>query len=405
MRIRECTAVVLSVLIALAAYGDLCHGQSEVVVFGPRQYEKPKGGPVSYTETFPGIQGIDYTLSVQSGQDGLNEVKNVSVSINGTEVLDSSNLRKCNPASVIVKGQPENIIKVVLKGQGGNFVTLKIGAQPLNISITSPSSGESIAGPEIAVRGRLVHLLGNEAGVTVNGLGANVYGNEFFVNHVPLTAGANTLTARAADAAGNSAVAAITVNAADAAGGVRLRSNMESGMAPLAALFSVSASGVTPASYRLDFEGDGVIDYTGSDAENIVHTYPTAGIYYPKLEVVDNQGNSYSSAITLTVYSKEEITALLRRKWEGMRDALKNGDVEGAVAYFTERSKDRYRMVFEALRDQLPQIVDTFTEFNIRKLYENYAEYVVVANEGGKLYAYPGMLQKDGSGIWKFKDF
>ncbi|MEK6582532.1 MAG: hypothetical protein AABZ25_09130, partial [Nitrospirota bacterium] len=114
----------MSIFIIILINTGISFAQSDYFIFGPKQYDKPKGSPVTYTDTFPAYMGINYTLWVQSGQDGLNEVKNVSVSINGTEVLDSSDLRKSNPSTKTISLQPNNTIKVVLKGKGGNFITV-----------------------------------------------------------------------------------------------------------------------------------------------------------------------------------------------------------------------------------------------------------------------------------------
>lgn len=398
-------AIILSIFIISLVDTGISFAQSEYVVFGPKQYDKPKGSPVTYTDTFQAYMGINYTLWVQSGQDGLNEVKNVSVSLNGTEVLDSSDLRKSNPSTKAISLQSNNNIKVVLKGQGGNFITLKVLAPSLNITITSPSAGEIISKPEIMVKGNIINFTGNETGVTVNGKVANVYGNQFVANNVSLVEGVNTITVAAKDTANNTATASVTVNAVTTGSYVKLSSNIESGIAPLTANFSASASNFTPVSYQMDYEGDGVVDYTGTTFENISHTYTTEGIFYPTITVTDNQGNSYSDTIAITVLNKTAIDALLKGKWEGMKGKLKNQDTEGALGYFVERSKEKYRQVFEALKNQMPVIIETFIEFNIIDVYGNAAEYEIVANENGVLYSYPGMLIKDENGIWKFKDF
>jgi len=88
-----------------------------------------------------------------------------------------------------------------------------------------------------------------------------------------------------------------------------------------------------------------------------------------------------------------------------MKEALEKGNIDGALEFFIERSKERYRSIFEALKDQLPVIMGTFIEFNIVNVFKNIAEYEIVANEGGVLYSYPGVLIKNGNGIWKFRDF
>ena len=105
------------------------------------------------------------------------------------------------------------------------------------------------------------------------------------------------------------------------------------------------------------------------------------------------------------VLNKTAMDSLLRGKWDGMREELVNGNIEGALEFFIVRSKDRYRGIFEALKDQMPAIMGTFIEFNIDNIFENIAEYEIVANEGGVLYLYPGILIKNGNGIWKFRDF
>jgi hypothetical protein len=155
----------------------------------------------------------------------------------------------------------------------------------------------------------------------------------------------------------------------------------------------------------MDLEGNGSIDYTGTTFENIGATYPTEGIYYPTVTVTDTQGITYSDTIAIVVLNKDQLDALLKGKWEGMKGALSQGNIGGALNYFIENSKERYRMVFEALKDQLPVIVDTFIEFNIVNLFDYTTEYEVVANENGIFYSYPGIFVKDIDGIWRFKDF
>ena len=303
-------AIILSIFIISLVDTGISFAQSEYVVFGPKQYDKPKGSPVTYTDTFQAYMGINYTLWVQSGQDGLNEVKNVSVSINGTEVLDSSDLRKSNPSTKAISLQSSNSLKIVLKGQGGNFITVKVLAPPLNIISISPASGETMWKPEITVKGTVINFTGSEIGVTVNGVVANVYGSQFIANNVPLQEGTNTITVTAKDITNNIATASIMVNVITTGSYIKLSSNIESGIAPLTANFSASTSNFTPASYQMDFEGDGVIDYTGTTFENISHTYLQEGIFYPALTVKDAQGNTYLDTIAITVLSKTEMDTL-----------------------------------------------------------------------------------------------
>lgn len=287
---------------------------------------------------------------------------------------------------------------------GGNSNKAIFTIKPsLEITITSPVNEETINKAKTIIKGTIKSET-KDVGIKVNGILAEIKGNEWITNNIPLTIGANTITAIATDSHGNTDTKTITINTNDITQQVELSANITSGIPPLTVYFSVSTL-FTPVSYQMDFEGDGIVDYTDTTLENISHIYTSEGIFYPIITVTDNQGNTYSDTIAITVMNKTEIDTLLRGKWEGMKDKLKNQDTEGALGYFIERSKERYRQVFEALKDQIPVIIETFIEFNIIVVYENAAEYEIVANENGVLYSYPGMLVKDENGIWKFRDF
>lgn len=103
--------------------------------------------------------------------------------------------------------------------------------------------------------------------------------------------------------------------------------------------------------------------------------------------------------------NKGSLDSLLRQKWEGMKGALKQKDIEGALKYFLEQSKPKYRQIFEALKGQLPTIMDTYVEFKIINISGNTAEYEAVTKENGSLYSHTGRFVKDYDGVWKFNDF
>lgn len=145
-RIRH-IAIILSIFIVSLISVSFAFAQSEYVVFGPKQYDKPKGRPVTYTDTFHATSTTGtYTLWVQSGAEGLNEVKNVSVSINGVEIIDSRNLRATNPVSKTISVQSTNTLTVTLKGQGGNYITVKVLCERCYPSATGtiPSEGGTV---------------------------------------------------------------------------------------------------------------------------------------------------------------------------------------------------------------------------------------------------------------------
>lgn len=274
----------------------------------------------------------------------------------------------------------------------------------ITLTITSPYEGSTLSRPDLTVTGAITNAAGNETGVTVNGKVAYVYGGQFTAGHVPLAEGSNTITVTATDTSGNTATTSITVNAATSGNYVRLTSNMESGIAPLEATLTIGSTSPVSDSY-VTYQGPGPVEFISMTRTEYRVKMTVEGIYYFTADVTGTDGNVYQDTVALTVMDKAKIDALLKGKWEGMKGALKNKDTEEAMDYFIERSKERYRGIFEALKDQLPVIMETFIEFNITDVYENVAEYEIVANENGVLYSYPGLFIKDGTGIWKFKDF
>lgn len=395
--------IVLGIFIIVLINIGISFAQSDYIIFGPKQYDKPKGSPITYIDTFQADTNINHTLWLQSGQDGLNEVKNVSVSINGVEVLDSSDLRKSNPSTKTMNLQSNNTLKVVLKGQGGNFITVKVLPPPLNIISISPASGETILKPEITVTGRVINSTGNETGVTVNGKLADIYGNQFVANSVSLVEGVNTITVTAKDTANNSATTSVTVNAVTTGSYAKLSSNLDSSIAPLTANFSISLSNFTPASYQMDYEGDGVVDYAGTTFENISHVYTTEGIFYPKVTVTDNSGNTYSGTIAITVLSKTEMDTLLKGKWEGMKGGLSQSNIEKALTYIAAPSQNMYRYNFELMSSLLPTIAQDMGNITLVKIVANLAEYEMTATQDGQTLSFYVEFVRDTDGIWKIR--
>ena len=176
--------------------------------------------------------------------------------------------------------------KNVSASSGDNTFTT---TSPITITIVSPADNDTINRADTLVKGTVTNSTGNETGVTVNGIVAVVYNGEFFVNHVPLQDGQNTITADAVDTADNTSSHSILVNADTTMPHVTLRANIESGIAPLTTYFSVSTSipnSVT--TYDFDYEGDAVVDYTGATFDDISVEFSTEGIYYPTITVTDD---------------------------------------------------------------------------------------------------------------------
>jgi PKD repeat protein len=244
--------------------------------------------------------------------------------------------------------------------------------------------------------------------VTVNGLLAEVHGNDFAVI-VPLEQGQNTLTAIATIADGVQTQASVTINTEAQQEFVRLTATPTSSILDQTGILNVDFEAEAflenpVSSYSWDLNGDGVAEITGV-APSVLWEYQFPGLYFPKVIVTDNQGNSFTETTLVNVLSREEMDALLRDKWEGMKGALSQGDVDNALNYFVKDSREEYRDILELLASQLSSLTSAMREINMVEITGNMAEYYIKRFQRGVDISYFIYFMKDGDGIWKISSF
>src|SRR3990167_2210770 len=213
----------------------------------------------------------------------------------------------------------------------------------LEITITKPQDGETTNKAYAMVKGT-IKTATNDIGIKVNGIIAEINGEDWAASDIPLTSGDNTITTEAVDANGNTAQEDITIHTDTIEQPITISVTPRSGIAPLSTTFSIDTdiSG-TITTYRIDFDGDGATDLEQATDEDITHTYNTQGLYYPTVTIEDSIGGTYTETTVVNVLSKDEMDAHLKGKWAGMKEALENGDIEGALSYFAEDYQQLYR--------------------------------------------------------------
>jgi YVTN family beta-propeller protein len=275
----------------------------------------------------------------------------------------------------------------------------------LDLAITYPPDGASLDGDRTLVTGTIASETADlsKVDITVNGVRAYVYGNEWAVNDVPLVAGANIINAVAeAEGYDNTVAEQITVNATGGSKPITLVTSARSGLAPLEAYFFVAspiANSIT--GYSIDFEGDGIVDYTGATFDDISHIYTAEGLYYPSVTVTDGTGNTYTDRLAIAVLPLADMKTIFERKWNEMRDALLNGDIEGALELFAYATRDQYQQTFTELGTELGSIMSSFEGFKLYTIYEGVAEGGLLRTESGGVYSYPITFIRDENGIWR----
>jgi len=146
-----------------------------------------------------------------------------AVTVNsGPAVVAAANFSRAG----VTLSEGANLIEAIATDAAGNTgeakVTVTLDTTPPQLAITSPVAGAILGVSPVDVSGTVsdAHL----HSVVVNGINATVGGGHFTAPGVPLVAGANTLTATATDAVGNTATAAVSMSFDDRAPNVTIGS-------------------------------------------------------------------------------------------------------------------------------------------------------------------------------------
>ena len=275
----------------------------------------------------------------------------------------------------------------------------------LEITITKPQDGETTNKAYAMVKGT-IKTATNDIGIKVNGIIAEINGEDWAASDIPLTSGDNTITVEAVEVNGNTAEKSITIHTDTTEQPVMISVTPKSGIAPLSTTFSIDTdiSGTITA-YRIDFDGDGTTDLEQATDEGIIHTYNTQGLYYPAVTIEDSIGNTYTETTLINVLSKDEMDTLLKGKWTGMKAGLQSGDITTTLTYFAEGSQERYQGIFTALQDNLAAIAANMQEIKLIYVKDGVAKYRIRRQEDAGEITYYIYFQLDKDGLWKIRQF
>ena len=300
---------------------------------------------------------------------------------------------------------------IVVTTPGGSIASLApfTVLLPPTLTITSPANGATLSASSIQVRGT-VNGATSEIGVSVNGLPAFVNSSQWVVE-VPVVVGSNSLEARATDALGGSSSVRITITVSPAASpALRLLATPESGVAPLTVTWQVlNQTGQKLVQFEFDPIGSGSFESPGPTLDGTRTTYTTLGLFAATLRATDDKGTQYSTSTTVNVLARDQMDALLRGKWAGMKAALTAGDIEGGLLYFTSWQRPRYRTLFMGLSGQLTQIVQEMQDIQLVYLVESRAKYRLRRMQlyGGQMVTltYYVYFIQDATGRWYIEEF
>jgi len=277
-------------------------------------------------------------------------------------------------------------------------------SNPITLTITFPKDGDTISRPDVRVEGTVSNALGLETGVTVNGILAQVYGNQYSANHVPLVEGSNSIQVVATDTKGNSRSAEIAIQGEKSEHYLRISADVESGIIPLESILTLDSDlDLTHAS--LNCTGPGEVELISREGKEYRFKIPAEGAYKFTAQVSDPGGVIYEDSLTVVALSKEQMDSLLRGKWEGVRARLASGDIEGSLEHFSGRKREQYGVLLNVLAPVLPRVVQEMSDIQLVEVYGDMAVYDLRTVRDGVEYSFQVLFTRDSDGIWRITSF
>jgi hypothetical protein len=272
----------------------------------------------------------------------------------------------------------------------------------LRVAITEPVGGGSVGQGQLLVRGT-VEAGGLEVGVTVNGIPASIQGT-LFTALVPITLETTTLTAVATTISGATTASTINVSVLPVPPpAIILEAFPPGGVSPLTVTFHVqNNTGRELVLFELDFDGDGSADFTSAAFNEPQTTYAGQGLFVARLKATDDQGQLHTATTLVNVGGMPA----LEPKWNGMKDALRQGDIPAALTFIHSSTRGRYEAIFRQLTaSQLSAIDQYLTTIVPVEIGHNGAEYAMRRSRGGETLSFPVWFQVDTDGIWRLSSF
>ncbi len=100
------------------------------------------------------------------------------------------------------------------------------------------------------------------------------------------------------------------------------------------------------------------------------------------------------------------LDTLIRTKWDSMRKALGQNQIDRAIGYFCDDSKQSYRQIFSSLPPaERSKLANDLGDIGFIREEENLAIYDLRSTRDGKVYSFQVLFEKDARGDWKIRSF
>lgn len=397
--------------VLLAGLGTLLagvtDGRTAERVFGPAVYQRVAGAPTTFRGVFAVCDPTGrFRLIAENGPGGTPPLASATVLLNGTPVLRPSDLnpqgatlerpvalRRTNEIEVRLASGPRGTLRLWVEGV----------MRCLRVRLTAPAAGSLVPGPRVLVRGGVEAF--DEVGVTVNGVPAAVQGGDFAAL-VPVDPEVRELVAVATTPDGATAEARqpLTVTPAPEPA-LLVRATPAGGIAPLPVTFTLS-SPRPMTEVALDLEGDGAIDFQGPSLDGQAFTYAQPGLYAPTLTGTDATGATHGATTLVHVYDVTALDQRLQAVWQGLKDALRAGDLARAGSLIHTDTRARYQAQFSRLSPTtLAGIDHSLPAIRLVEVGFGGAQYEMLRERDGQPLSFAVWFQLDADGLWRLRRF
>ena len=135
--------------------------------------------------------------------------------------------------------------------------------------------------------------------------------------------------------------------------------------------FAASATTEYPAiitGYSWDFNGDGTEDLACTLSASTTASFQEPGLYLATVTVHDNANIAHTDTVIENVLDGNAYGDMFTQKWNDMKAALANGELEVAASYYAPNVKSVFSDQFAALKDNLSQVLADMTGFRFVKM-------------------------------------
>ncbi len=207
--------------------------------------------------------------------------------------------------------------------RGASVASAPVGitVKPLGITVTSPVANSSIPTDMAFVTGS--YTAPENSGILVNGVVATTDGKgKFFVNNLPLEAGANTLTLTLTTLSGETVTQTLAVTSTGDAPFVVVADPVD-GEAPLRVALRYSNRGLLPTTFGVSDLGSGSWDTSALAPGQLgALTFPAPGVYFPKVTLYYGNGQVYTQTFGVLVRDAASMNTMFMGMLSDFKAAL-----------------------------------------------------------------------------------